>query len=112
MNVSGLAVRRILRALDAGPEDLVLVYDDIDMELGKVRTRLKGGAGGHNGVQSVIDALATEGIRRVKIGIGRPPHKAQVPDHVLTVFEPDEEETVTAAVSTAAARVLELVAKG
>ena len=112
MNVSGLAVRRILHTLDAAPADLVLVYDDIDMELGKVRTRLKGSAGGHNGVQSVIDALGTEGIRRVKIGIGRPPHKAQVPDHVLTVFEPDEEETVTAAVSTAAARVLELVAKG
>ena len=111
MNVSGPAVRRILQTLGAAPDDLVLVYDDIDMELGKVRTRLKGSAGGHNGVQSVIDTLGTEGIRRVKIGIGRPAHKAQVPDHVLTVFEPEEEETVTAAVTTAAARVLELLAK-
>jgi peptidyl-tRNA hydrolase, PTH1 family len=111
MNVSGPAVRRILHTLGAAPEDLVLVYDDIDMELGKVRTRLKGSAGGHNGVQSVIDTLGTEGIRRVKIGIGRPAHKAQVPDHVLTVFEPEEEETVTAALTTAAARVLELIAK-
>jgi PTH1 family peptidyl-tRNA hydrolase len=104
-------VRRLLHALGAVPEDLVLVYDDIDMELGKVRTRLKGSAGGHNGVQSVIDALGTEGVRRVKIGIGRPVHKAQVPDHVLTVFEPDEEETVAAAVTTAAARILELIVK-
>lgn len=112
MNVSGPAVRRILGVLDAGPEDLLLVYDDIDMELGKVRTRLKGSAGGHNGVQSVIDALGTEGIRRVKIGIGRPTRKAQVPDHVLTVFDRDEEETVAAAVATAAARVLELVSRG
>jgi peptidyl-tRNA hydrolase, PTH1 family len=111
MNVSGPAVRRILHTLGAAPEDLVLVYDDIDMELGKVRTRLKGSPGGHNGVQSVIDTLGTEGIRRVKIGIGRPAHKAQVPDHVLTVFEPEEEETVTAAVTTAAARVLALIAK-
>jgi PTH1 family peptidyl-tRNA hydrolase len=111
MNVSGPAVRRILHALDAAPEDLVLVYDDIDMALGKVRTRLKGSAGGHNGVQSVIDALGTEAIRRVKIGIGRPDHKAQVPDHVLSVFEAEEEETVATAVATAAARVLEVVAK-
>ncbi len=112
MNVSGPAVRRVLQSLGAAPEDLVLVYDDIDMELGKVRTRLKGSAGGHNGVQSVIDALGTEGIRRVKIGIGRPAHKAEVPDHVLTVFEAEEEETVAAAVTAAATRVLELVSKG
>ena len=112
MNLSGRAVGRLLQSLGAGAEDLVLVYDDIDMELGKVRTRLKGSAGGHNGVQSVLDALGTEGVRRVKIGIGRPVHKAHVPDHVLTGFERDEEEIVAAAVATAAARVLELVAKG
>jgi peptidyl-tRNA hydrolase, PTH1 family len=111
MNVTGPAVRSALTSLGAGPEDLVLVYDDIDMVLGKVRTRLKGSAGGHNGVQSVIDALGTEAIRRVKIGIGRPEHKAQVPDHVLTTFERDEEEIVAAAVATAAERVLGLLAR-
>ena len=109
MNLSGPAVAAALRRLDAGPEDLILVYDDIDMTLGKVRTRLRGSAGGHNGVQSVIDVLGTEAIRRVKIGIGRPAHKSQVPDHVLTTFEPEEEETVTAAVATAAERVLGLL---
>ena len=111
MNVSGPAVRQALRALGAGPEDLVLVYDDIDMTLGKVRTRLAGSAGGHNGVQSVIDALGTDAIRRVKIGIGRPTHKSQVPDHVLTTFEPEEEPIVAAAVATAAERVLGLLGK-
>ena len=111
MNVSGPAVRRVCGELGAGPEDLVLVYDDIDMELGKVRTRLKGSAGGHNGVKSVIETLGTESIRRVKIGIGRPEHKAQVPDHVLTTFEPDEDETVAAAVAIAAERVLGLLSK-
>jgi PTH1 family peptidyl-tRNA hydrolase len=109
MNVSGPAVRRVLHALGAEPQDLVLVYDDIDMVLGKVRTRLKGSAGGHNGVRSVIEALGTEAIRRVKIGIGRPPHKAQVSDHVLEAFEPEEAEAVTRAVETAADRVLELL---
>lgn len=109
MNVSGPAVRRVLHALGAEPDDLVLVYDDIDMELGKVRTRLKGSAGGHNGVKSIIETLGTEAIRRVKIGIGRPPHKRQVPDHVLEAFEPDEEEAVARAVATAAERVLGLL---
>jgi len=109
MNVSGPAVRRICDELGAAPEDLILVYDDIDMELGKVRTRLKGSAGGHNGVKSILETLGTDAIRRVKIGIGRPAHKAQVPDHVLTTFEPDEEEIVAAAVATAAERVLGLL---
>jgi PTH1 family peptidyl-tRNA hydrolase len=111
MNVSGPAVRRVCDELDASPEDLILVYDDIDMELGKVRTRLKGSAGGHNGVKSIIETLGTDAIRRVKIGIGRPEHKAHVPDHVLTTFEPDEEEIVAAAVATAAERVLGLLSK-
>ena len=109
MNVSGPAVRRVLHALGAGPDDVVLVHDDIDMALGKVRTRLKGSAGGHNGVKSIIASLGTEGIRRVKIGIGRPAHKAQVPDHVLEAFDPDEMDAVDQAVATAAERVLGLL---
>lgn len=109
MNVSGPAVRRLLHALGADPQEIVLVYDDIDMELGKVRTRLKGSAGGHNGVRSIIETLGTDAIRRVKIGIGRPAHKAQVPDHVLEAFDPDEHEVVDQAVATAAERVLGLL---
>ena len=109
MNVSGPAVRRVLGALGADPADLILVYDDIDMELGKVRTRLRGSAGGHNGVRSVIDALGTESIRRVKIGIGRPAHKAHVPDHVLEAFDADEVEVVDRAVATAVDRILGLL---
>ena len=111
MNVSGPAVRHALHALGAAPEELILVYDDIDMALGKVRTRLKGSAGGHNGVQSVIDALGTDAIRRVKIGIGRPSLKAHVPDHVLTQFDPEEEEVVAGAVALAAQRVLDLLSR-
>jgi PTH1 family peptidyl-tRNA hydrolase len=109
MNVSGAAVRRVLQTVGASADELVLVYDDIDMELGKVRTRLKGSAGGHNGVKSVIEAVGTDAIRRVKIGIGRPVHKAQVPDHVLAAFDPEEDDVVAAAVATAAERVLALL---
>jgi len=109
MNESGPVVARALREHHADHHDLILVYDDIDLPLGAVRVRMKGSAGGHNGVRSVIAALGTPEVRRVKVGIGRPEHKAHVPDHVLTVFEPDELPVVDAAVAEAAQRVLELV---
>jgi peptidyl-tRNA hydrolase, PTH1 family len=109
MNESGPVVARVLREHHADHYDLILVYDDIDLPLGAVRVRMKGSAGGHNGVRSVIASLGTPEIRRVKVGIGRPEHKAHVPDHVLTVFEPDELPAVNLAVAEAAQRVLELV---
>jgi peptidyl-tRNA hydrolase, PTH1 family len=109
MNVCGPVVARALRRHGAEPHDLVLVYDDIDLPLGTVRVRMKGSHGGHNGVRSVIEALGTSDIRRVKVGIGRPDHKADVPDHVLTVFEPEELATVDTAVADAAHKVLQLL---
>jgi PTH1 family peptidyl-tRNA hydrolase len=109
MNVCGPVVARALRRHDADALDLILVYDDIDLPLGTVRVRMKGSHGGHNGVRSVIEALGTSEIRRVKVGIGRPDHKGDVPDHVLTVFEPDELPAVDTAVAEAAQRVLTLV---
>jgi PTH1 family peptidyl-tRNA hydrolase len=112
MNESGPVVARALREHRADHHDLVLVYDDIDLPLGAVRVRMKGGAGGHNGVRSVIAALGTTEIRRVKLGIGRPAHKTEVPDHVLTGFEPEEAPVVDAAVTEAAERVLTLLAHG
>ena len=108
MNVCGPVVARALRRLDAEPQDLILVYDDIDLPLGTVRVRMKGSHGGHNGVRSVIEALGTTDIRRVKVGIGRPDHKGDVPDHVLSVFEPDELPSVESAVAEAAQKVLTL----
>ena len=108
MNVCGPVVARALRRHGAEPHDLILVYDDIDLPLGAVRVRMKGSHGGHNGVRSVIETLGTSDIRRVKLGIGRPEHKGDVPDHVLTVFEPEEMETVESAVAEAARRVLTL----
>jgi PTH1 family peptidyl-tRNA hydrolase len=111
MNVSGPAVRRALARLGAEAFDLVLVYDDIDLPLGTIRVRMKGSHGGHNGVRSVIETLGFDDIRRVKVGIGRPENRGDVPDHVLTRFEPEEQEVVAKAVEAAADRVLELLVK-
>ncbi len=113
MNVSGPAVARISRKLRVSPADLIIVFDDLDLPLGKVRGRVKGSAGGHNGVRSIIEALGTNELRRVKVGIGRPAapgeKRDQVVDHVLTPFYPDELETIETAVGEAADQALKMV---
>ena len=109
MNESGPVVAKALRRAEAGPADLILVYDDIDLPLGAVRLRMKGSHGGHNGVRSVIDALGTQEIKRIKVGVGRPDHKGDVSDHVLTSFERDELPAVDAAVAEAVDKVLALL---
>jgi peptidyl-tRNA hydrolase, PTH1 family len=110
MNESGPVVAKALRRVDAGPADVILVYDDIDLPLGTVRLRMKGSHGGHNGVRSVLEALGTQEVKRVKVGVGRPDQKDDVPDHVLTSFEREELPTVEAAVAEAAEKVLGLLA--
>jgi PTH1 family peptidyl-tRNA hydrolase len=113
MNGSGAAVARLSRSLHLSAADLIIVFDDIDLPLGTVRIRMKGSAGGHNGVRSVIEALGTDAFRRVKIGIGRPAppgeRKELVVDHVLSPFYPDEQDAVAAACAEAAAAALKLV---
>ncbi|MGH7414860.1 MAG: aminoacyl-tRNA hydrolase, partial [Candidatus Rokuibacteriota bacterium] len=113
MNVTGPPVARLARKLHLGPADLVIVFDDIDLPLGKVRVRLKGSAGGHNGVRSLIEAFGTDVLRRVKIGVGRPGHpgedREQVSDHVLSPFFPEEHDAIAAACEEAAEQALTLV---
>jgi PTH1 family peptidyl-tRNA hydrolase len=89
MNNSGLAVRAVMRKQGIRPENILVLYDDIDMEVGKVRFKDSGSSGGHNGMQSIIDVLGTNEIARIKIGIGRsdriPPEK-----YVLSKFGGEE----------------------
>ena len=113
MNASGPPVARLGRKLHLGPSDLILVFDDLDLPLGKVRVRMKGSAGGHNGVRSVIESLGTDAVRRIKLGIGRPTlpgqSKDEIVDHVLSAFDPDELPAVEAACLEAADQALKLV---
>ena len=111
MNVTGAPIAAALRRLHADPTDLIVVYDDIDLPLGTVRMRMKGSHGGHNGMRSVIEVLGTDEIRRVKVGVGRPEHKADVADHVLDRFRPEELPIIADAVALAAQRVLQLVTR-
>jgi PTH1 family peptidyl-tRNA hydrolase len=109
MNVTGPAVARLGRRLGLDPADLILVYDDIDLPLGKVRVRMKGSHGGHKGVRSIIETLGTAELRRVKVGVGRPGGKDEVVDHVLSPFLPDELPLIEAASEEAARHVLALI---
>lgn len=89
MNLSGESVRPAMDWLKLSIEDLVVIYDDMDLPLGQVRLRLKGSAGGHNGMKSIIAHLGTDQFKRIKLGIGRP-ISISVPDYVLSNFSADE----------------------
>ena len=90
MNESGIAVRKLLAREHAPLSDLLVVVDDFALPFGKLRFREGGGAGGHNGLGSVIDELQNEKFSRLRVGIG-PPDDRFI-DHVLSKFEPNERE--------------------
>ncbi len=90
MNLSGEAVGALARFFKVRPEQVVVIFDDLDLPLGSLRLRLKGGAGGHKGVTNVIAHLNTQDFPRIRIGIGRPPHRTPPEAYVLQDFQEDE----------------------
>jgi len=102
MNLSGEAVRPLLDFYKIETEDMLIVYDDLDLPLSKMRLRSKGSAGGHNGVKSLIQHLGTQEIKRLKLGIGRPQAKVQVIDWVLMPFAKNEQHELKEVLEQAA----------
>ncbi len=102
MNLSGICIRQVVDFYKVSISDIVLIYDDMDMEPGRLRTRQKGSAGGHNGIKSTIEHLGDDHFNRIKIGIGRPERKSEVTDFVLTGFHQDEIDVMRSAVKSAA----------
>ena len=100
MNLSGTPVSSIMAKMVIKTEDLILIHDDLDMELGKVRMKLNGGDGGHKGVRSVVEALQSKLFYRVKIGIGRNP-AMEPEDYVLSRFKEEEAETLAESIDRA-----------
>jgi PTH1 family peptidyl-tRNA hydrolase len=105
MNRSGEAVARLLRYGNLGPENLLVLHDDLDLPLGTVRVKPGGGHGGHNGLRSVMDSLGTGEFRRVKVGIGRPAAGRTAEAWVLEAFAPDERPVADEAIARAADEV-------
>ena len=90
MNRSGESVAAALSDQGLAPSDLLVIYDDVDLPLGRVRVRPDGGSGGHNGIQSIIDELGAASFARVRLGIGRARDAAEMVDHVLSPFSAEE----------------------
>ena len=86
MNITGPPLKGLLREYSLTPADLILVHDDLDLDLGRLRIKQAGGHGGHNGIRSVIDAVGTPQFVRIKIGIGRPAPRQDSADYVLQAF--------------------------
>lgn len=97
MNDSGAAAAALVRFYKVAPADLWIFHDDLDLPVGTVRHSFDSRAAGHNGVQSIIDALGTKAFHRVRIGIGRPQGKTPVEAFVLQKLSPDETKASTAA---------------
>ena len=111
MNKSGESVRDCIHHYDLETTKLLVVHDDLDLPLGKIKVVRNGGAGGHKGVSSIIHLLGSSEFSRVKIGIGRPRHKEAVVDYVLSCFYDDEkklaEDVIRMAVTASELFVLE-----
>jgi PTH1 family peptidyl-tRNA hydrolase len=106
MNLSGQSVRQVLDWYKPAQEEWAVVYDDLDLPLGSIRMRVKGSAGGHNGIKSIISHVGTSEFLRVKMGIGRPPVGVTVVDYVLSSFRKEDQPALRHMIeaSTAALR--------
>ena len=92
MNNSGESLRDAADFYKVEPEQILVIYDDISLEPGQLRIRMKGSAGGHNGIKSIIAHLKTQDFPRIKIGVGAKPELMDLADYVLSRFSPAERE--------------------
>jgi len=112
MNLSGQAIGELLRFYKIELPDLVVIVDDVNLELGRLRARASGSAGGHNGLKSVIAGFGTEEFARLRVGVGRGDARRDLADHVLAKFDPEERTIVAEAVGRAADAAELFVAEG
>lgn len=113
MNASGLSVMDAARFYKLPPERVLVLSDDISLEVGRLRVRASGSAGGHNGIKSIIGALNSEGFPRVKIGVGaKPCPEYELADWVLSNFTASEEKRLVPALDDAGLAALEVVQNG
>ncbi|MDD6643924.1 MAG: aminoacyl-tRNA hydrolase [Firmicutes bacterium] len=113
MNNSGLSVMDAARFYKLPAERVVVLFDDISLDVGRLRVRAEGSAGGHNGIKSIIGGLNSQSFPRVKIGVGAKPHPDyELADWVLSNFTKDEEKLLAPVIEDAASAALELIEKG
>ena len=112
MNLSGPVVADLLATLEIDSEKLVVVHDDLDLSFGVLRLKSQGGAGGHNGIHSLIASLETDRFRRLKLGIGRPPSGVDPAQYVLSPFHIEESSKIESVLSQAVDALEILILEG
>ena len=93
MNLSGESVRALVDFYKVSPREIIVIYDDVNLDVGQLRIRRSGSAGGHNGIKSIIQHLGTQEFSRVRIGVGKKPREWDLVDYVMSKF-PDEENII------------------
>lgn len=112
MNLSGESLRAAMDYYKLTPEEIIVIYDDVSLDPGQLRIRLKGSAGGHNGIKSIIAHLGTQEFPRIKVGVGAKPPRMDLADYVLGHFSKEEQETMEEAGREAAAAVVMMLTDG
>jgi PTH1 family peptidyl-tRNA hydrolase len=112
MNLSGEAVAGLAHFFKVDTTAILVVADDVNLPLGRLRLRARGSAGGHNGFRSIIGLLGTEEFPRLRVGVGRGDPRRELADHVLARFDADEADAVVESVARAADAVECFIAEG
>lgn len=110
MNLSGEAVAPLMRKEEIGTDGLLVIYDDMDLEVGKLRIRGRGSCGGHNGIRSIIETTGTENFARIRVGIGH--RTGNGADYVLSPFEEAEKPVIDKVLDAAADAVILILRRG
>lgn len=112
MNLSGESVREVYDYYKADISDVLIIYDDICLDVGKLRIRAKGSAGGHNGIKSIISHLGTENFSRIRVGVGDKPKQMDLADYVLGHFQGEDKQKVSEGTENAVKAVSVFIKEG
>lgn len=112
MNLSGQSVMDIVNFYKVPAANLIVIYDDIDLPVGKVRIRPNGSSGTHNGMRNIIYLLRNQEFPRIRIGVGKQPDYMDLADYVMTKFNSEEKSLIEEAIKKSAATVEEIVKSG
>jgi PTH1 family peptidyl-tRNA hydrolase len=112
MNRSGSVLNEVARYFQIDISHLIVVHDDVDIEMGRIKIKQKGGHGGHNGIRSVIESLGSDEFIRIRIGIGRPVLQKTMTNHVLGNFHADERQQIKIVIETASRSIKTILLKG
>lgn len=112
MNLSGESIREVVDYYKIEAEDIIIIYDDISLEPGQLRIRLKGSAGGHNGIKNIIAHLGSQEFPRIKVGVGAKPPRMDLADYVLSRFSKEEQPLMEDAFKEAAEAAVMMMTEG